>query len=303
MVDVVVARGLTKRWGSSAVLDGAEFEIGGGVTGLLGANGVGKTTLLGMILGLHHPDGGSLRVLGLDPRTAGPEVRSRIGYAAEHESLPPDVRAHDFVRHVAELHGIPRKIAVARSSDALFEVGLGEERFRPLGTMSTGQKQRVKLAQAIVHDPAIVLLDEPTNGLDPLQRDQLLALVRRCGHELGLNVVLSSHLLDEVERTCDRVVILAGGRATVAGEMSAIEHEGADIEIVVLGPPITARQALEREGLVVSGTDGDVVRVVYQDDATFDAIARGLTGAGIGVRRLQRTRRTLEDAFLEASSA
>ena len=302
MAEVVVARGLTKRWGTSRVFDNADLVIGDGVTGLLGANGAGKTTLLGMILGLHHPEAGSLQVLGLDPRTAGPEVRSRIGYAAEHESLPPDVRAHDFVRHVAELHGIPRKVAVARASDALFEVGLGEERFRPLGTMSTGQKQRVKLAQAIVHDPAIVLLDEPTNGLDPLQRDQLLAVVRRCGHELGLNVVLSSHLLDEVERTCDRVVILAAGHATVAGEMSAIEHEGADVEVEVVGLVAAACLALAREGLTVSGTDGDIVRVTYQDQSTFDAIARGLAASAIGIRRLQRTRGTLEDAFLEASS-
>ncbi len=303
MTDAVVAEGLVKRWGSNTVLENATFTIASGITGLLGANGSGKTTFLGMVLGLHHADAGNLRVFGLDPRTSGPDVRARIGYAAEHEALPPDVRAHDFVRHVAELHGIPRRNAVARASDALFEVGLGEERFRPLGTMSTGQKQRVKLAQAIVHDPALVLLDEPTNGLDPMQREALLALIRRCGNELGLTVVLSSHLLDEVDRTCDRVVILAGGRATGGGDVNDLEHDNAEIAIEVVGPfAEAARVALEQAGVHVVEVNGSLVRVTFGTDETWDAIARALSTAGIAVRSLRRERRTLEDAFLEASS-
>ncbi|HVM65381.1 MAG TPA: ABC transporter ATP-binding protein, partial [Acidimicrobiales bacterium] len=144
------------------MLNGATFQIGRGVTGLLGANGAGKTTLLGLLLGLHRPDAGRVRVLGGDPWTSGPEVRARIGYAPEYDALPPDVTAADVVRHIAELHGLPRREATGRASDTLWEVGLGEERFRLVGTMSTGQRQRVKLAQAIVHDPQLVLLDEPT---------------------------------------------------------------------------------------------------------------------------------------------
>ena len=158
---VVEAEGLVKRWGSTTVLTGTSFAIGHGVTGLLGANGTGKTTIIGMLLGLHHADDGRLRVLGLDPVEAGPEVRARVGYSPEHQNLPPDIRAHDLVRHIAELHGLPRREATARASDALWQVGLGEERFRAFGTMSTGQKQRVKLAQAIAHDPKLVVLDEP----------------------------------------------------------------------------------------------------------------------------------------------
>jgi ABC-2 type transport system ATP-binding protein len=307
--DVVVAENLTKRWGSTAVLDGATFTIGGGVTGLLGANGAGKTTLLGMVLGLHAGESGTLRVLGKDPWAAGPEVRTHIGYAPEHEALPPDVRAHDFVRHVAELHGIPRRHAIARASDALFEVSLGEERFRPIGTMSTGQKQRVKLAQAIVHDPAIVLLDEPTNGLDPVQRDQMLALVRRCGHELGLNVVLSSHLLEEVERTCDRVVILANGQATLSSGIRELEAEGTEIEVVVDvrdepadGVMGRVQAEMVRHGCTVASIEAAVLRVEYVDAATYDRLAAGLVAADVGVIRLRRTRRTLADAFLAANS-
>ncbi len=300
---VVRVENLTKRWGNNTVLDGASFTISKGVTGLLGANGSGKTTFLGMVLGFHRAEAGHLSVLGLDPWTAGPDVRARIGYAAEHEALPPDVRAHDFVRHVAELHGIPKRQAIARASDALFEVGLGEERFRALGTMSTGQKQRVKLAQAIVHDPELVLLDEPTNGLDPMQRDQLLSLVRRCGSELGLNVVLSSHLLDEVERTCDRVVIIANGVASGGGEVSDLEGDGASVELTVDNDADTAVRVLRQAGLQVEVDPNRPLNLIctYTDDGMYDIIARTLSTAGVGIRRLDRERRTLEDAFLEAS--
>ena len=213
------------------------------------------------------------------------------------------MRAHDFVRHVAELHGIPKRQAIARASDALFEVGLGEERFRALGTMSTGQKQRVKLAQAIVHDPELVLLDEPTNGLDPMQRDQLLSLVRRCGSELGLNVVLSSHLLDEVERTCDRVVIIANGVASGGGEVSDLEGDGASVELTVDNDVDTAVRVLRGAGLQVQVDPHRPLNLTctYTDDGVYDIIARTLSTAGVGIRRLDRERRTLEDAFLEAS--
>src|SRR3974390_2063966 len=188
MTPVVTAVDVTKRWSSTVALAGATFEIGDGVTGLLGANGAGKTTLLGLILGLHRPNGGTITVLGRDPWTAGPEVRARLGYVPEHDALPPDVGAHAVVRHLAELHGLPRRQATSRASDALWGVGLGEERFRPVGTMSTGQRQRVKLAQAIAHDPELLLLDEPTNGLDPSQREEMLRLIEHVGVDLGMNV-------------------------------------------------------------------------------------------------------------------
>src|SRR3954451_5285523 len=233
MAVVVEAESVSKRWGSTLALDSATFTIGSGVTGLLGANGAGKTTMLGMMLGLHHPDGGAITVLGRDPFHAGAEVRAQIGYAPEHNALPPDVAAHDLVRHIAEVHGLPFRAANGRASDALWAVGLGEERFRPIGTMSTGQKQRVKLAQAIVHDPALVLLDEPTDGLDPVQRDGMLALVRRVGHDFGINVVLSSHHLEEVERVCDSAVIIYGGQVVAAGPIDELTRgsEGLVVEV------------------------------------------------------------------------
>ena len=164
-------------------------------------------------------------MFGQDPWVAGAEVRARLGYAPEHDALPPDVAAHDVVRHLAELHGLPRREATSRASDALWEVGLGEERFRPVGTMSTGQRQRVKLAQAIVHDPELLLLDEPTNGLDPSQREDMLALIEHVGADLGMHVILSSHLLEEVERVSSSVVILDGGRVVADGAMAELRPD------------------------------------------------------------------------------
>ena len=201
---VVSARGVTKRYRSAVALDGLDVDIGHGITGLLGPNGAGKTTFISLVLGLRTRDAGDLTVLGHDPATAGIAVRARIGFAPEHHNLPPDVHAADLVRHLGELHGLPGRAAIQRANDALWQVGLGEERFRPIGTMSTGQRQRVKLAGAIVHDPALVLLDEPTDGLDPLQRDDMLALIRRVGSEFGMDIVISSHHLEEAERTATR---------------------------------------------------------------------------------------------------
>src|SRR5215213_144108 len=214
--------GVVKRFGTTTALAGATCAVERGVTGLLGANGAGKTTLFGLALGLGRPDGGGLRVLGLDPVRDGADVRARVGYSPEHHRLPEDVRAYDLVAHLAEVHGLPRRAATGRASDALYQVGLGEERYRAVGTLSTGQRQRVKLAAALAHDPGLLLLDEPTDGLDPVQRDEMLGLIRRVGTEYGIDVVLSSHLLEEVERICDAAVILGNGRVVAAGSLDVL---------------------------------------------------------------------------------
>ena len=301
---VVRARGVVKRWGRTTALAGVDAEIGPGVTGLLGANGAGKTTFLGLVLGLHRQDEGRLEVLGLDPTISGPAVRARLGYAPEHDALPGDVRAHDLVRHVAEIHGLPRKEAVGRASDALWHVGLGEERFRAVGTMSTGQKQRVKLAAALAHDPAMLLLDEPTNGLDPMQRDAMLELIRRIGTEFGISVVLSSHLLEEVERVCDGIVILSGGAVVTSGRLddlrAASGGTGAfvvepDGHLELLAERLRARQ-LEVE---VSGVR---LTVIGDDLVVADAVRDTCAELGIGIRRMQRRTATLEDVFLAAGT-
>jgi ABC-2 type transport system ATP-binding protein len=294
---VIEGRGLVKSWGSTAVHRGLDFTVGRGVTGLLGSNGAGKTTLLGMILGLHRPDDGELRVFDLDPTTAGPEIRARLGYSPEHHTLPPDVRAHDLVRHIAEVHGLPHRDATNRASDALWAVGLGEERFRPIGTMSTGQRQRVKLAQAIAHDPTLVLLDEPTDGLDPVQRDQMLELIRRCGTEFGIDVLLSSHLLEEVERVCDSVVILGDGRVVASGSIDELRGVGSGMVIEVDGGAEVFAAELVRRGLQAA-VDASRVMVDTSDDRSLDIIRDALADGNVGLRRLQPRRMSLEDVFL-----
>lgn len=294
---VVEGRGIVKSWGSTLVHRGLDFAVGRGVTGLLGSNGAGKTTLLGMILGLHRPQAGELRVFGLDPATAGPEIRARLGYSPEHHTLPPDVRAHDLVRHIAEVHGLPHRDATNRASDALWAVGLGEERFRPIGTMSTGQRQRVKLAQAIAHDPALVLLDEPTDGLDPVQRDQMLELIRRCGTEFGIDVLLSSHLLEEVERVCDGVVILGDGLVVANGSIDELRGAGNGTIVEVDWGADDLAKALRALG-IDAVVDASRVVVESSDDATLDAIRDSIATLGLPLRRLQPRRLSLEDVFL-----
>ena len=299
---LVEAQNVAKSYGSFQALSDVSFRIGEGITGLLGANGTGKTTLLGMILGLHRCDWGTLKVMGIDPYTAGAEVRERLGYAPEHHTLPPDLKASDFVRHVAELHGLPKQEANTRASDALWLVGLGEERFRPMGTMSTGQRQRVKLAQAIAHDPGLILLDEPTDGLDPVQRDEMLALIRRVSVEFGINVILSSHLLDEVQQICDAAVIVGEGRVLTSGTLEELRGTGSDvlIEIEDLDTVPLVVAGLEQAGVTVS-VKGRVIVASGNDDAVFD-IARDVCAARQApITRLNRRRLSLEDVFLETT--
>jgi ABC-2 type transport system ATP-binding protein len=306
-VTVISTSDLTMQFGSQRALDALDVDIPGGVTGLVGANGAGKTTLMALVLGLRHPTSGTVQVLGLDPIRDGPELRSEVGYAPERNLLPDDMRAVDFVRHLAEVRGLPRSEARSRASDSLWLVGLGEERFRALGTMSTGQRQRAKLAQAVAADPRLILLDEPTDGLDPVQRDEMLALIRRVNDEFGLDVLLSSHLLEEVERVCDHVVALDAGRLVAQGSLDELvgREEGIELELVDTGDrpdavPLVAAAlesagcGIEREGdtLVVLGPSADEIL-----DRTRDAVA----DHGARVRRLSPRRRTLEDLFTGGS--
>ena len=296
---VIRGEGVRKTWGQTVALDGADFEIGKGVTGLLGPNGAGKTTLIGLILGLHKADGGTLTVLGRDPATAGPDVRGLLGYSPEHEALPTDTKAQDVVRQLAEIHGLPRKEATARASDVLQEVGLGEERFRPVGTMSTGQKQRVKLAQSMVHGPEIILLDEPTNGLDPVQRDEMLSLIKRIGSKLGMDVVLCSHLLEEVEQVADGVVILESGRVVRQGDMDELAGSETELVVTVEGPAGSSAKVatrLRRRKVEAREENGNLV-VTVTGDETYDAVRDSLASAGVGIRRMGRRRLSLEDVF------
>jgi ABC-2 type transport system ATP-binding protein len=298
---VIAASGVVKRYGRTVALAGVDAEIGPGITGLLGSNGAGKTTFISVALGLRSRDAGDLTVLGRDPETAGIEVRSRIGYAPEHHDLPAELSATDFVRHLAEMHLLSRRAAVQRANDALWLVGLGEERFRPVGTMSTGQRQRVKLASAIAHDPELVLLDEPTDGLDPMQRTEMLALIRRIGTEFGVNIVVSSHHLEEVERICDAVVIVEGGEVVQAGRLDDLRRgsrEGLVVEVDERMDELAS--ILSARGFDVT-LDGGVLLVGAAADLP-DAVRDAVADLGVGLRRLEPRARTLEDVYLGANT-
>jgi len=284
-VALLRALNLTKNFGSTRALDEVTFEITEGITGLLGSNGAGKTTSLKLFLGLLRPDGGSAEVLGENP-LASPDVRMRIGYAPERDCLPAEVSAAEFLAYMAEVSGLPRTPARLRASDLLRHVGLFEERYRAMGTYSTGMKQRVKLAQALVHDPLLAFLDEPTAGLDPIGRREMLELIRRVGREFRISIVISTHLMGDVERVCDSVVVLDAGRLLRTGAVSGLTQETEALEIDVVEGGTALLEALAARGLrahldhnrltleTVTGEDYDVIRdAIVASDALLYRLA------------------------------
>ena len=297
---VISAAGVSKSWGPHQVFSNVTADVPPGITGLLGSNGSGKTTLLGMLLALHEPDSGKLSVLGQDPVKAGAELRAHIGYSPEHHNLPDDVLAQDLVRHIAIIHGLPSREATTRSSDALWLVGLGEERARPVGTMSTGQRQRVKLALAIAHGPKLVMLDEPTDGLDPVQRDDMLELIRTIGADFGIHVLLSSHLLEEVERIADNVVILSDGVVRASGPIDTLRRGQGGMTAVVDDGVEAVGAALQAKGYTVDLAQNRItVTAAVSDDQLADALRDAIADQQVALRRFEPVRVSLEDLFLD----
>jgi ABC-2 type transport system ATP-binding protein len=289
------ARNLSKRYGSVRALDDVSFEIGEGITGLLGSNGAGKTTSLKLFIGLIEPDGGSVEVLGSDTRSS-PEFRGRIGYAPEHDCLPAAVSAAEFLAYMAEVSGLPRSAARLRASDVLRHVGLFEERYRSMGTYSTGMKQRVKLAQALVHDPLLAFLDEPTAGLDPMGRREMLELIRRVGTDFGISMVISTHLMGDVERTCDAVVVLDAGKLLRAGPVSTFTEETETLVVELVEGADALAQALERHGLAPR-LDGSRLMLERVSGEDYDTLRDAIVESGALLYRLAPARLGLADMF------
>lgn len=293
--NVVEIAGLTHDYGEVVALRDLTLQVPRGVTGLVGANGAGKTTMLRLILGLLHPTAGGMSVMGHDPQTEPLEVRARLGYMPEGNCLPRDQTAADFVAYAAQLAGIPHREARRRSSETLYLVGLEEERFRFLGDFSTGMQQRVKLAQAIVHDPDLLLLDEPASGLDPAGRTQMLQLIRRLG-EFDINVIVSSHVLTDIEDTCSWVVMLDAGNLLRSGPIKGFELLGTvQVEVVTEAPQVAER--LTRRGLEVA-LDGHRLVVGPGDQTLERAILEEIAAADAGLVRMIRGSASLEDLFL-----
>lgn len=293
-------------FGRVKALDELTLGIPRGVTGLVGANGAGKSTLIKILLGLQAPTAGSARVLGFDVRRDADRIRRLVGYMPEHDCLPADVSAGAFTVHMGVMSGLPSDVARERASDVLRHVGLAEERYRPMGGYSTGMKQRAKLAQALIHDPRLVFLDEPTNGLDPAARLDMLRLVRRIGTDFGISVVVTSHLLGELERVSDHVVILDGGHLLRSSPTGDFTDSTGAVLVEVLGGRREHEQLVE--ALAAAGVPARLERSVVRIDPPppgwplHDVVRDTVASLGLGLVRLQADQHHLEDVFEEESA-
>jgi len=295
---VIRTDALTKRYpGNVTALAGLTIDIQPGITGLVGANGAGKSTLIKILLGLLPPTSGRAVVLSHDVAASGERIRTLTGYMPEHDCLPPDVTGTEFVTHLGRMSGLPATAAKERAAESLRHVGMYEERYRQVGTYSTGMKQRIKLAQALVGDPRLLLLDEPTIGLDPAGRRSMLDLISRIGAEFGISIVVSSHLLGEIEQICDQLVVIDGGRLLRSDTMTSFTRvsqvlmvevdEGIEALVAELG----ARGLQPRR----SGRRGLLVRI--DGEQTHDIVRDAIADLGLPLNRLEQQRRHVEELF------
>ena len=294
---LVETRGLTKVFGEIRAVDDLSTAIPEGAIGLVGPNGAGKTTLLRLLLGLVQPTAGTGSVLGHDIADGIP-VRERIGYMPEHDCLIPEMTGIGLVSYMARVSGLDRNTAMSRAHDVLQFVGVEEERYRKIAEYSTGMKQKVKLAQAMVHDPAVYIFDEPTTGLDPRGRTEMLRLLTTIASTLGRNMILSSHLLPDVEAICKHVVILDGGRQIAAGDLSRLLAGTRDrLRVDVRGDHDRVAQAL-REANVEADVGPTGLRIARRAGVEAE-VFRAARSVGAEVRYMGVEIRSLEELFLE----
>jgi ABC-2 type transport system ATP-binding protein len=299
---VVQLDNVTVRYGTNEALANVSARFAKGAVGLLGPNGAGKSTMLKALLGFVTPTQGEMRVLGIDVAKDPLGIRARLGYMPESDAHIPGMNAVSFVAYCGELAGLSAVDAMQRAHEVLYYVGLGEARYRNVETYSTGMKQRIKLAQAIVHDPDLLFLDEPTNGMDPKGRDEMLELVRDLAHNKGVSLILSSHLLPDVEYTCDDVVIMKKAKITAQGPIADLKAPaGRTFELRIKGDLPGFIQALHGEGMTLRDSDDEIIRVFVpgagDQKAIFDAASR----FGVQVRHLRPSVQTLEQVFAKAT--
>jgi ABC-2 type transport system ATP-binding protein len=300
---LIEARGFTKRFGKFLALDSIDLSIPHASVGLLGANGAGKSTLIRSLLGIIKPSGGEARVVGYDTRTHGIKVREHVGYMPEADALPMSTTAADFVGHMAEMSGLPPRQARQRAADVLYQVGLGEERYRLIKGFSTGMRQRVKLAQAIVHDPQLVFLDEPTAGMDPKGRDEMLVLVERIYRTMGISVVFSSHILEDIERVCDYVVILDGGRLLASQPLGDVNAQTGEIALQLESGADAFAEALAAQGIQAKRFESetssyDQLLIRADEERVYDAVRDIAVAQQAVIRGMRSQARSLEDLYL-----
>lgn len=298
---VVDIRNLTVVYGKQQVLRDVSAAFPTGAVGLLGPNGAGKSTMLKSLLGFVVPDRGTMSVLGLNVADKPFEIRARLGYMPEMDAHIPGMNAVSFVAYCGELAGLPPVDAMQRAHEVLYYVGLGEARYRNVETYSTGMKQRIKLAQALVHDPDLLFLDEPTNGMDPKGREEMLELIRDLATNKGMNLILSSHLLPDVEFTCEHVVVLHQGAVVESGPIKELKTpRGSLFELRIKGDRDAFASVLRREGMTCHTTDEDLMRVFVPDEGGSRAVFVVAAREGVQVRHLRPSVPTLEDVFAHA---
>jgi ABC-2 type transport system ATP-binding protein len=301
MPPVVELQRVTVRYGSRNALQDVSAVFPPGAVGLLGPNGAGKSTMLRALLGFVPPIQGKLTVMGLDVATSPLAVRAHIGYMPESDGHIPGMNAVSFVAFCGELAGLPRADAMQRAHEVLFYVGLGEARYRNVETYSTGMKQRIKLAQALVHDPDLLFLDEPTNGMDPKGREEMLELIRDIARNKGLNVILSSHLLPDVEHTCEHVIVLDKGVVATQGSIDGLKGPGGSVvELRIKGESAAFLPALAGAGFQIHDSDDDVMRVFVPVGHDPQAIFALASFHRVQVRHFRASVETLEDVFAKA---
>ena len=301
--DGVVVRlaNVSVRYGSNFALRDVAATFETGAVGLLGPNGAGKSTMIKSLLGFVKPDQGQMTVLGLDVARSPLEIRARIGYMPENDAHIPGMNAVSFVAYCGELAGLGTVDAIQRAHEVLYYVGLGEARYRNVETYSTGMKQRIKLAQALVHDPDLLFLDEPTNGMDPKGRDEMLELVHDLGHNKNVSLILSSHLLPDVEYTCDHVIVMDKGQIAAQGPIEELKGPaGRVFELRIKGNLPMFIDLLRERGMDCHGTDEDVMRVFVPAGRDQREIFELATRHGAQIRHLRPSIPTLEDVFAKA---
>jgi ABC-2 type transport system ATP-binding protein len=300
---VIDTRALTMRYsGIVTALDELTVTVAPGITGLVGANGAGKSTLIKILLGLLRPTSGRASVLGRDSTRDSEQIRALTGYMPEHDCLPPDVTATEFVTHLGRMCGLPATAAKERAAESLRHVGLYEERYRQIGTYSTGMKQRVKLAQALVGDPRLLLLDEPTVGLDPAGRGSMLELISRIGAEFGISIVVASHLLGEIERICDHLVAIDSGRLLRADTMTTMTEASQVLMIEVDEGSEQLQAELARRGLHPRPYERALL-VRLDGDTTYDEVRDAVAALSLPLNRLEQQRRHVEELFRDDQAA
>lgn len=293
--------GITKDYGQLRALDSVTLAIGAGVTGLLGPNGSGKSTLIKALMGLVEVNSGEGQVLGLDLRRKSFAIRSRVGYMPEDDCYVAGLSGVAMVQFSARLAGLPATEGLRRAHEILDFCGMKQERYRTVETYSTGMRQKIKFAQAIVHDPPLLILDEPTSGLDPDERQNMLARIRGLSTKAGKTVLVSTHILPDVQAICDSLVILAKGRVRAAGSLELLRSPGAPkLQIRVVGSPERLAERLRGEGISVTVESDRSLSVELDDGTTVDRLWQMAAESGVVVRAVVPARVSLEQIFLDA---